>query len=306
VNAPGDQVATIDVGTNALLLLVARRERNGRLLTLIDRATVTGLGRGVGRSGALAPDKVEATLRVFHDYVEQARAAGVTVVRAVGTSALREASNANDFLGPAAQLLGTPVEVITGRREAELTFRGSIEGLDLDPGEVTVLDIGGGSTEIVRGEPGRLRQAASLDLGSVRLYERHVDTDPPAPQQVAALREDIREALAHSPVQPTERLVGIAGNVTTVAALIHAIDPYDPDRVHGQRVSGDEIAALAERLSGMTMAERKKLPGIEPGRADVIVAGTLLLLGIVEHAGAGEVIVSNGGVRVGLALELTD
>jgi exopolyphosphatase/guanosine-5'-triphosphate,3'-diphosphate pyrophosphatase len=107
-------------------------------------------------------------------------------------------------------------------------------------------------------------------------------------------------------VQPTERLVGIAGTVTSVAALIHAIDPYDPDRVHGQRVSGDEIAALAERLSGMTMAERKKLPGIEPGRADVIVAGTLLLLGIVEHAGAGEVIVSNGGVRVGLALELTD
>lgn len=301
-----DPVATIDVGTNAMLLYVARREPNGRLLTLVDRSTITGFGRGVALHRQLKRENVETALRVLRDYVEQARAGGASIVRAVGTSALRGAANAADFLEPAEEILGSPVEVISGRREAELTFRGSIEGIELDAPEVTVFDIGGGSMEIVRGTRGQLRQAVSLDIGSVSLFEHHLPDDPPKPQQLAAVREEIRATLESATVQPTSPLVGIAGTVTTVAAILRAIDPYDPDRVHGLRVSGDEVADLAERLAGMTIDQRRKLPGMEAGRADVIVAGTLLLLGIVEHAGASELIVSNGGVRVGLALELTD
>lgn len=306
MTTPADPVATIDVGTNAMLLLLARREKNGRLLTLIDRSTITRFGRGVSIKRRLDPANVDNALRVFRDYVEQARAGGASVVRAVGTSALRAAQNAADFLGPAAEILGAPVEVISGRREAELTFRGSVEGIDLPAEEVTVFDIGGGSTEIVRGVRQKLREAVSLDIGSVSLFEQHMTADPPPPHEIAAVRDEIRRALEATPVQPTKTLVGIAGTVTTVATLLRGIDPYDPDRVHGQRVSADEIAALAERLTGMTIDQRRKLPGIEVGRADVIAAGVLLLLGIIEHAGASELVVSNGGVRVGLALELTD
>lgn len=301
-----DPVATIDIGTNAVLLLVAQMTERGRLVALVDRATITGLGRGVDRTGHLTPDGVERTLRVLRGYVDEALAAGATVVRAVGTSALRDARNADDFLAPAEEALGTPVEVISGRREAELTFRGSIEGIDLEANDVTVVDIGGGSTEVVRGTRGTPRAATSLDVGSVRLFERHLVSDPPSPLEVGRLREEVRVALDASPVVPAPPLVGIAGTVTTVACLIHAIDPYDPDRVHGLRVSGDDIATLAERLTAMPIEGRRQLPGLDPARADVIVPGTLLLLSIVEHSGAPEVIVSNGGVRVGLALELLD
>ncbi len=299
-----DPVATIDVGSNAVLLLVARMTGQGRLITLVDRATITGLGRGVDRAGELSPASIEATLRVLRSYAEQAVAAGATEVRAVGTSALREARNAAAFLGPAAEVLGSDVEVISGDREAALTFRGAIEGIEVSAPEITVVDIGGGSTEVVRGTREAVAAATSLEIGSVRLFERHLASDPPTAGEVASLREEVRRVVAASPVRPSVPLVGIAGTVTTVACLIHAIDPYDPDRVHGLRVSGDEIATLAERLTAMSLAERKALPGLDPARADVVVAGTLLLLEIVEHAGAPEVVVSNGGVRVGLALEL--
>lgn len=299
-----DPVATIDVGTNSMLLLVARVDHRGRLVPLVDRATVTGLGRGVDRRGELAPDAVENGLRILRDYTEQARATGVSSIRAVGTSALRDASNADSFLEPAGAILGSPVEVISGAREAQLTFRGSVEGIEIPEGDVSVVDVGGGSTEIVRGRGRTVHQATSLDLGSVRIFERHLLGDPPTGEQVANARADIRHVLSSAQVVPSAPLVGIAGTVTTVASLIREIDPYDPDRVHGLRISTDEIARLADDLVGMRIEERKALPGLDPARADVIGAGTLLLLEIAETAGAREVIVSNGGVRVGLAMEL--
>lgn len=287
-----------------MLLLVARLDDRGRLVPLIDRATVTGLGRGVDRRGTLSPEAVQTALRVLRDYADQARATGARSIRAVGTSALRDARDATAFLEPASAIVGSPVEVITGAREAELTFRGSVEGIDVPDGVVTVVDLGGGSTEIVRGRGTEASEATSLDVGSVRLFERHLRDDPPTPDQVAAARTDIREVLASSAVQPSAPLVGIAGTVTTVASLIRAIDPYDPDRVHGLRISVDEIAQLEERLLTMPVEDRRVLPGLDPARADVIAAGTLLLVEIAEAAGAREVVVSNGGVRVGLALEL--
>ena len=299
-----DPVATIDVGTNSMLLLVARLGDRGRLVPLVDRATVTGLGRGVDRDGSLSPEGIEAGVRTLRDYVEQARATGASAIRAVGTSALRDADNAASFLEPAAGILGSPVEVITGMREAELTFLGSLEGIDLPEGDVSIVDLGGGSTEIVRGRGSTVLAATSLDVGSVRLFERHLRGDPPTGEQVARARGEIRDVLKQSAVAPGSPLVGIAGTVTTVACLIREIDPYDPDRVHGLRISTDEIARLTERLTDATIDERKTMPGLDPARADVIAGGALLLLEIAEAAGAAEVIVSNGGVRVGLALEL--
>lgn len=299
-----DPVATIDIGTNSMLLLVARMGDRGRLIPLVDRATVAGLGRGVDEGGELAPGAVERSLRILRDYAEQARATGAEAIRAVGTSALRDAGNADTFLDPAREILGSPVEVITGRREAHLTFLGSLEGIELPDEEITIVDLGGGSTEIVRGRGAAVRQATSLEVGSVRLFERHLRDDPPTAEQIAAARTEIRSILGASPVEPGAPLVGIAGTVTTVASVIRRIDPYDPDRVHGLRVSTDEIAELADRLLAMAVAERKGLPGLDPARADVIGAGALLLAEIAEVAGATEVIVSNGGVRVGLALEL--
>ena len=301
-----DPVATIDVGTNSMLLLVARLGDRGQLIPLVDRATVTRLGRGVDRDGRLSAEGIEAGIRTLRDYVEQARATGASAIRAVGTSALRDADNAASFLEPAEGILGTPVEVITGTREAELTFLGSLEGIELPDGDVTIVDVGGGSTEIVRGRARSVLEATSLDVGSVRLFERHLRDDPPTSEQLAHARADIRRLLDASTVKPASPLVGIAGTVTTVACLIREIDPYDPDRVHGLHISTDEIARLTETLAGMPVEDRKSLPGLDPARADVIPAGALLLLELAEAAAATEVIVSNGGVRVGLAMELLE
>jgi exopolyphosphatase / guanosine-5'-triphosphate,3'-diphosphate pyrophosphatase len=202
-------------------------------------------------------------------------------------------------------MLGVRPRVISGEEEAKLSFRGALSGLSIT-GRVVVFDIGGGSTEFIAGEVlGAIDHAVSLDLGSVRLHERHLHHDPPQEVELAALRTHVRQAIEAipAPAGPCE-LVGVAGTVTTLKALELGLCPYDPSRVHGSRMSRASVMTLCERLSGLTTAERAELPGLEPGRADVIVAGAWLLAEVLEWAKASELVVSDRGVRWGLALDL--
>jgi exopolyphosphatase/guanosine-5'-triphosphate,3'-diphosphate pyrophosphatase len=294
-------LATIDVGTNSVLLQVARRGAAGQVEVLEDRATITRLGQGIDRTQRLDDAAVARTLSVLSDYARRARELGARIV-AVGTSAARDATNAAHFLAQAERILGTPLAVLSGNEEAELTYLGATQGLSLDADELCVVDIGGGSTEIVRGRRGRIVQSVSLDIGAVRLTERHGVSAPATPAQLAAVEADVARALAASRVKPSTPLVAIAGTATTLAAILGRVAPYDPKRIHGARVSTEQLRELTSALAAMPLAERHLIPGLDPGRADVIVTGALLLLGLVKVAEASEITVSNGGVRMGLAV----
>jgi exopolyphosphatase / guanosine-5'-triphosphate,3'-diphosphate pyrophosphatase len=261
-----------------VLLLVAERREDDVVVPIVERATITRLGQGVDKSRALAPEAVRRTLECISRYAEDIRSSGVSAVAAVGTSAMRDAEGGDAFRTEVARLIGAPPRVISGREEAELTFEGALTGLGLEAGPVTVVDIGGGSTEIVTGDVGGgVGQAVSLDVGSVRLTERHVRSDPPTPDELEAVRADVRAALEGAGVAPRGALVGVAGTVTTIAAYTRDVVPYDSARVHGMRLSRTEVESTVRSLAAMPLLQRRAAGAIDPARADVIVAGGILL-----------------------------
>ena len=302
-------IATIDIGTNTTLLLVARpREGGGEAEVLDQQAEITRLGRGIGTDGKLGAEGIARTLEVLRRYAEIAGAHGATIA-AIGTEALRRAPNAADFLVPAATILGGPVEVIAGDREAELTFRSVAESFpaEVASGRVAMVDLGGGSTEVIVSDRGAVRYRHSFPVGSVRLHERHIHHDPPAPEELAAVEQDasttLEEARRELQRAPLGMLVGVAGTVTSLAAMSMDLSTYDPARVHGSRLASLALDAQIARLSGATQAERERMAGLDPRRADVILAGALLLREIVRMARVPEVRVSDRGIRWGLFFE---
>jgi len=302
------RVAAIDIGTNSVLLLVAELVGD-RLEARADEATITRLGEGVDATGRLKREAVERTLDCLRDTAERVRAEHVDRLAVVATSALRDAEQAEPFLDRAASLLGQRPRVISGDDEAVLTFEGALGGLGLSPGSVAVVDLGGGSTELIVGETSthgvrRIGATTSLALGSVRLSERHLRHDPPLETELDAVRLDARQALARAPSLESMPLVGVAGTVTSLAALVHQVVPYDHSRIHGSRLSRQSLETERERLASMPLAVRLRLPALEPRRADLIVAGAVLLEEIVRFARASEVVVSDRGVRWGLAERL--
>jgi len=307
------RAATIDIGTNSVLLLVADSE-GGALRPVLERATVTRLGEGVDKNRRLLPAACERTLACLSDYAQQLRTLGVSRLDAVGTSAMRDAAGGQDFVARAAAILGVAPRVIDGNEEARLTFAGALSGLPApsgtsENGKVTVFDIGGGSTEIIVGTSSattrRIAAAVSLNIGSVRLFERHVRSDPPSAEEMRNVQRDIRLALVDAP-KPDEdaTLVGVAGTVTQLAALELELTPYDSTRVHGHRLTRRSVDRLAARLASLDLAQRRALPGMEPARADVLVVGSAIAQAVLEWSGASEVVVSDRGVRWGLAEEL--
>ena len=300
------RVATIDIGTNSVLLLITER-RDGVLVPLLERATITRLGQNVDATRRLLPEAIERTLSCLASYAEQLRAFQVEQVEAVGTSAMRDAAGGSEFIERAERLLGKRPRVISGDEEAELTFHGALSGLDVG-GPVSVFDVGGGSTEIITGQAGAkpsFSRAKSLDIGSVRLFERHVRNDPPRAEELERACNDIRAALASvEPPGAGLTLVGVAGTVTTLAAIELGLSDYDPARVHGSRSSRASLVALAEKLSRLTLAERQALAGLEPKRADVIVVGAAIVREVLAWSGCSELVVSDRGVRWGLAERL--
>ncbi len=302
------RVASIDIGTNSVLVLIAETTAGG-LAPLVDLATITRLGQGVDRTGVLAVDAMDRTAHCLSAYADTIASHHVTRIGAVATSAMRDAEGGAGFLDRVEEILGTRPEVISGSDEARLTFEGAIVGLEMT-GPVHVFDVGGGSTEIIAGSAGHdgetasVQQAVSLDIGAVRLTERHLASDPPTKPQLDALVRDVRAVLATAPTLTGRPLVGVGGTVTTLATVMGAVEPYDSKLVHGARLSRGELTSTCERLAATPVEQRKRLPGLDPKRADVIVAGTMLVEQLAERAQAAELIVSDRGVRWGLAQKL--
>ncbi|WP_052852464.1 Ppx/GppA phosphatase family protein [Streptomyces avicenniae] len=304
-------VAAIDCGTNSIRLLVARTDRDTGLLTDLDRRMeIVRLGQGVDRTGRLAPQALERTFTACRAYADAIRAHGVPParVRFVATSATRDAENRDDFTRGVRDILGVTPEVVTGDEEAALSFTGATRELPGDSYLVT--DIGGGSTEFVLGT-GAVRAARSVDIGCVRLTERHltgdggVVTNPPTAAQIAAMTADIDAALdlagERVPLAEAGTLVGLAGSVTTVAAIALGLPAYDPGAIHHARIGVEQVRETTDRLLAATHAERAAIPVMHPGRVDVIGAGALILRRVMERAGAAEVVVSEHDILDGIA-----
>jgi len=301
------RVAAVDIGTNSTLLLIAEDTGQGRRV-LVDRSTITRLGQGVDATGQFSPSAAECTLACLTDYAGEIRRAAVSRVAAVGTSALRDARDAGSFVAAASSALGAPVRVIDGAEEARLTFLGGLGGLAVE-GSVTVFDVGGGSTEIIRGIAGPqrvgVRETASLDVGSVRLTERHVRDDPPSPTAVESMRAQVRAALKAAPrPAPGGQVVALGGTATTLVCIDRRLVVYDSSQVHGATLPVTGLLRLATHLSGLSTTERRALPGLEPARADVICAGAWILVELCAWSRADALLVSDRGVRWGLVEEL--
>ncbi|WP_336321329.1 Ppx/GppA phosphatase family protein [Streptomyces lavendofoliae] len=306
------RVAAIDCGTNSIRLLVADIDpATGEVTDLDRRMTIVRLGQGVDRTGRLAPEALERTFAACREYAAVIEEYGAGKLRFVATSASRDAENRDEFVRGVKDILGVEPEVVSGDQEAEFSFTGATReltggGADGE-GEYLVVDIGGGSTEFVVGAA-HARAARSVDIGCVRLTERHVRSDPPSEAEVAAIRADVEAALDLAeetvPLREARTLVGLAGSVTTVAAIALGLTEYDSEAIHRSRVSYERVAEVTARLLAATHQERSEISVMHPGRVDVIVSGALVLLAVMERTGAREVVVSEHDILDGIALSL--
>jgi exopolyphosphatase / guanosine-5'-triphosphate,3'-diphosphate pyrophosphatase len=285
------RVAVIDLGTNTTRLLVADVD-DGRVEEVARRTQITRLGEGVDERRRLLPLPIARVRNCLADYRRELESLAAERTLLVGTSAIRDAENGEAFLGEIEWSYGFTTRVLSGAEEAELTFRGVGDADD----ETVVVDIGGGSTELIGSG-----HAISLELGSVRLTERHLPSDPPMKGELDACAAAVRAELPDGP-RP-QRAVGVAGTVTSLAALDLGLIEYDPDRVHGHRLSTAGVDTQLTRLAAMPLAERRRVPGLEPERAPVIVAGAMILREALRHFGLDEVEVSERDLLHGAALD---
>ncbi|MEE9383101.1 MAG: hypothetical protein V3V08_06770 [Nannocystaceae bacterium] len=290
--------AIIDIGSNSCLLLIARRLPGGSLDVRLDRSTVTRLSQGAAQTGTLRADAVARTLSCLKQYAEIAREHGARP-RAVATEGLRMVTNPEVFLEPAAAILGDPVQLISGDEEARLSYLSVALEYD-EARDLRVLDIGGGSTELVVGHGHEVRSSMSHAVGSVRLTEAHVHQDPPSAASVAAMEAAVRAAFARQPLSPFPQLHGLAGTITSSAALILELPRYERSRVDQATFGAAAIRKLRDRLMHETLLDRSAYPSLGQGRADVIVAGVTILLVALEHCGAETLVVRDRGLRYAL------
>ena len=313
VGVPPGRVAAVDCGTNSIRLLVAEPDGDGGLRDVDRRMLIVRLGQGVDATGRFADEALERTFAACEEYAGVLRDLDVQRLRFCATSAARDASNGDVFADGVHARLGVRPEVVTGDDEAALSYDGATR--DLDPAALRppylLVDIGGGSTEFVLGDGhGHVRAAESVDIGSVRLTERHLHGDPPAASEVEAASADVDGVLGRLrvPLAEAHTLVGVAGTITTVAAMVLDLPEYDSARIHHARIGVDDVAAARRRLLAMTREERRALPFMHPGRADVIGAGALLLDRVLARVGPSlahpEVVVSERDILDGIAWSL--
>jgi exopolyphosphatase / guanosine-5'-triphosphate,3'-diphosphate pyrophosphatase len=307
------RVAAVDQGTNSIRLIVVEPSRGEDPVELARDLVITRLGKGVDKTGRIDADALARTLAVLERYCRRARALGAERIRVAATSAVREATNREEYATAVRDLARGELEVISGEREAELSYLGATRGLDVvtAPPPYLVLDIGGGSTEFVIGEkPGAAGETASVRLGSVRLTERHVRSDPPSPADLealgAAVDESLDEVEKSMQVADALTLVAVAGTATTIQAISLGLDRYDPDRIHRTWLARDDAERVLVEIARMTTTDRAAMPVMAPGRGDVIVAGASILLGVMRRFGFERALVSETDILDGLALELLD
>jgi exopolyphosphatase / guanosine-5'-triphosphate,3'-diphosphate pyrophosphatase len=294
------KLMALDVGTHTILAAVGCAVE-GRLEVLDNRQWFARLGEGVRSSRRLRPEAIARAVTALREARTLAEHHGAEIA-AVATRACRDAENAGDFLRPAAETLGVPVEIVSGEREAQLTFRGAASDLGL-AGPALWVDVGGGSTELIAGDGGALLDAVSTPLGAVALTEAHLAGDPYRPAELEDARRAIRSTLEGTTIRAVPVVVGIGGTATSFVALERGLARYDGTQVHAFRLSAAHLREWVERLAAMPLATRRTLPGLAPERAPVVVAGGLVLDAVLRRAGAETLIVSDRGVRHGVLLD---
>ena len=308
------RVAAIDCGTNSIRLLVADVDPDAGTLRDVERVMqVVRLGEGVDRTGRLSDAALARTFAATEEYARTCERLGAQRVRFVATSASRDAENRDVFVSGVRQRIGVEPQVVPGSEEAALSFAGATRELLADglTGPFVVVDLGGGSTEVVRGGSS-VEAALSVDIGCVRMTERHLADDPPSSQQIAAARRDIEAALDRVaevvPLHGASSLVGLAGTVTTITACALGLESYDADRIHRTRLPVERVREACDRLLHATRAERAALPYMHPGRVDVIGGGALIWRCVVDRlvacSGITEVVTSEHDILDGIAFSI--
>jgi exopolyphosphatase / guanosine-5'-triphosphate,3'-diphosphate pyrophosphatase len=305
------RVAAIDCGTNSIRLLIAEPDGAGGLIDLARRLEVVRLGQGVDASGEFHPDALQRTFAAVDQYAELIKKAdvGVEQVRFVATSATRDVKNRDSFFAGVKERLGVVPDVISGETEAQLSFKGALSRVIPEGEPVLVMDIGGGSTELITGSAaGELHSAISLDVGSVRVTERFLKQNPVADDDVARAAEYVDHLLAGSGVDfgSIGTWIGVAGTVTTLAGVYLELEHYDRERVHGAVIPLPAVEELLHRLARMTVGEIRALPSMHPGRADVITGGALVEARVAARLTVEDLIVSESDILDGIALQLID
>jgi exopolyphosphatase/guanosine-5'-triphosphate,3'-diphosphate pyrophosphatase len=298
-----ERIACIDVGTNTALLLVADLDPlSGRIHPVEHRQAIVRLGQKVDEGRVIRREAIDRLIDCLSSYAALCRSLGVTSIVAAGTSALRDASNRDAVIGEVLQATGIEIRCISGQEEAELTFFGAVAGMEAVPEPFTVIDIGGGSTEIIMGTASSVERSVSIDIGSVRLTERFFTGLPPAPAQFEAARDEINRQLSANLApffSSRQEVFGVAGTLTTIAQVSLGDRRFNPEKVHGFRLQYDHVHRLLERLRSIPLHEIEAL-GIPEGRADVILMGTLILHQFMRLLGVGTVTVSIQGLRYGM------
>ena len=300
-------MAAIDLGTNTTRLLIA--DVQDREVRTVDRRTeITRLGEAVDRDGRLADGAVERVCEALAGFREAIDSAGAERTAAVATSAVRDAANGDEFRSLLRDRFGIEARTIPGDEEARLTFLGATAGRAGLAAPVLVIDIGGGSTELVAGNPGEApRFSVSTPLGSVRQTERRLGADPPTDRELGAMRAEIRAtvdgAMPGEVARSTRSAIAVAGTATSLAAIEQQLDPYDPERVDGYRLRLDSAERMLGMLASLPLSERREVTGLHPGRAPTIVAGAAILVEALSALGLGETLVSEADILHGIALE---
>ncbi len=300
------RIGAVDIGTNSVRLLVADVDEKERLKTAHRMGEISRLGEGLDRTGVIDEAAATRTLDCLERFVHEAEYSGASQIRVAGTNAFRVARNGRDVADSYAQRIGYPVDILTGEEEARLVFLAVMSGLSGAQGRSVVVDIGGGSTEIICGEGEKGTQLISLELGCVRLTERLVRGDPPADSELEQVRSHVREIFAEKLAafdgSRLERAVGVGGTVTAFGALDLGLTKYDPSRIENHLLSREKIASIEKHLCSIPLNQRRDLAGVSRGRADIIPAGAVILSEFVNRFPVPGVYVSTRGLRYGLVL----
>ncbi len=297
------RVCAIDIGSNSVRTIVADVQAPSRVRVVRYDGLITRLGEGFGASRTLRPDAISRTVDTVSSFTQDGRELGATAFKLVATSAARDADNGREFLDAVRDAAGHAPEIVTGEREGELVLAGVMTGGLMGKGPTLVVDVGGGSTELIACAPGEPPAYRSVEVGAVRLTEQFLRSDPPTEDEVDAAARRAAEQF-----QPAIRdidardLIGLGGTVTTMATMLLDLEEYDAAKVHGYRLTSDDVESLLSALAALPLHERRTLPGLSPRRADIIIGGVLIVRAVLELIGCEVMRVSSTGILHGIAL----
>ena len=296
--------AVIDVGSSSIKFFLGELTEDGTLKTVFDENDIQRIGEGLRETGIISPEAMQRNIEALSRFAKKARENGADDVICIGTMALRNATNAVDFLRQAREVCGVKVSVISGEEEARLSYLAVLSGLPVFEEKIVIFDTGGGSTEFVFGEGNKVNKRFSIDIGSLRITEKFFKKDPVPEGDIARAVEEIESVFNRYDVKgEVSQLVGMGGTITSMGSVKHKMEQYDRKKIQGSKLTMDDIEEQILDYGKKTIEERRKIVGLQPKRADVILAGSLILRGILRQLGAGEVTISDKGIRHGLAFD---